>query len=125
MTFGGWDIRLLYALGVVPTDARLAFLHAWQALEGGTARNNPFNTTLRLPGSWNYNRAGVQNYVDALQGLSATLLTIRLDYYVGVRAALSAPHLSAVQIATRAASSLDKWGTGGAKVVRLLQQQSR
>jgi hypothetical protein len=45
--------------------------------EGGFARNNPFNTTLRLPGSTNYNSVGVQNYNDPAQGVTATVKTLK------------------------------------------------
>ena len=58
-------------------------LHTRRALqaelqaEGGFARNNPFNTTLRLPGSTSYNWVGVQNYVDPAQGVEATVKTLK------------------------------------------------
>lgn len=58
-------------------------LHTRRALqaelqaEGGSARNNPFNTTLRLPGSTSYNWVGVQNYIDPAQGVEATTKTLK------------------------------------------------
>jgi len=57
---------------------------AWQAqmqAEGGSAAYNPFNTTLRMPGSTDYNKlpngVAVQNYVSAAQGIEATVKTLR------------------------------------------------
>lgn len=58
-------------------------LHTRRALqaelqaEGGFARNNPFNTTLRLPGSTTYNFVGVQNYINPAQGVEATVKTLK------------------------------------------------
>lgn len=112
MTFPGWDSRLLGALGVTPTRARLAFLHAWAACEGGSARFNPLNTTFHLAGATDFNSAGVKHYLDAHQGTAATLLTMRLHFYDELRAALATDHLMAEQIARRSARSLDVWGTG-------------
>ena len=104
-------------MGVDPSPARVAFLRAWAACEGGDARWNPMNTTLRLPGSTSYNRAGVQHYLDALHGLSATLLTLRLPSYTAIREALHAPHLTAHQIAERSHHALITWGTNPTCVI--------
>lgn len=52
---------------------------AWQAqmqAEGGDAAFNPFNTTLKMPGSTDYNSVHVQNYVSAEQGIEATAKTL-------------------------------------------------
>jgi hypothetical protein len=49
--------------------------------EGGNAENNPYNTTLKMPGSTDYNfiRPGiaVQNYVSPKQGQEATIKTFK------------------------------------------------
>lgn len=49
--------------------------------EGGSAENNPYNTTLKMPGSTDYNfiRPGiaVQNYVSPKQGQEATIKTFK------------------------------------------------
>ena len=117
MTWNGWEHELLGAMGIKPSAARLSFLRAWAACEGGTARFNPFNTTLELAGATRYNRAGVRSYSDRYQGLAATLLTLRLPYYDALRKALAAPNLSAVAIARRSTVALDTWGTGTACIL--------
>lgn len=111
MTFYRWAPRVLLALDIVPTTPRLAFLRAWQRCEGGTADNNPLNTTMRVDGSWNYNSAGVQNYPTPVSGLAATLLTLRLPAYAELRHALRARNLSARAIASLSAEAVRTWGT--------------
>jgi len=120
-TWTGWESELLGALGEHATRPRIRFLRAWAACEGGTARFNPLNTTLYLSGSTAYNRAGVRNYDDAIMGLAATLLTIRLGYYSGIRAALRATDITAAQIALRSRSGIRTWGTNPDCVIRRLQ----
>jgi hypothetical protein len=120
--FHNYGRRLLAGLDIVPTAARLEFLHAWQRCEGGAARNNPWNTTERVPGSTLLpgNPAGVQEYPDDVAGLAATLLTIRLRPYLPMVAALRTDGLTAQQIARRSLTALDVWGTGGARVLAAL-----
>lgn len=120
MKFPDWDIKLLTALGAPPNPSRLAFLRAWQACEGGTARHNPLNTTYIVNGSTLYNHAGVRNYADPLMGLAATLLTLRLPMYSAIRQALVTPGLTAVAIARKSESGLGTWGTGSACILRQL-----
>lgn len=111
VTFPHWDDRLLEAMGLAPTPARRLFLQAWAACEGGTAHYNPLNTTLKVAGSTTYNSAGVQNFPDELAGIAATLLTLRLHFYVQLRAALATPSLSALDILGRSDSAIRTWGT--------------
>lgn len=111
MTWPQWDEQLLSALGVAPTPPRRAFLAAWAACEGGHASFNPLNTTFNLTGATLYNPQGVKDYRDRLQGLAATLLTLRLSYYADLRAALAAPNLTAKQILERSSRSVRSWGT--------------
>lgn len=108
-------------MGVRPTLPRRAFLAAWAECEGGTARYNPLNTTLRLPGSTHYNSAGVQHYEDRLQGLAATLLTLRLGYYQELRRALDKPRIGALRILQLSESSIRTWGTNPACIQRVLE----
>jgi len=66
------------------TEENLKFLKAWRQSEGGTALNNPFNTTLNLPKDdkiSNYNSIGVKNYSTPNYGIEATVRTILLPYY--------------------------------------------
>jgi len=111
VTYPNWQHRLLEAMGLPPTAARISFLTAWAMCEGGTAKWNPLNTTLKLPGSTKYNDAGVQHYADDLQGVAATLLTIRLPYYRDIRRALLTQQ-TASAIARSSTRGLQTWGTG-------------
>lgn len=121
MTFPHWDTRLLQAMGITPTAARLRFLQAWAACEGGTAAFNPMNTTMPVNGSTNFNSVGVKQYPDELAGLAATLLTLRLHFYADIRAALRREHLSALEIAEASAHGLATWGTGSGCILRSLR----
>lgn len=123
MKYPGYRLTLLAALNVGPSNGRMAFLDAWQQAEGGTARFNAWNTTLRLPGSTSYNTVGVQHYQDELQGNAATLLTIRLHAYDDLRAALRMPGLSAEEIVHRSARGLTTWGTGTAGILAVLARE--
>lgn len=48
---------------------------AWLQSEGGSARNNPTNTTLPKPGATNYNSVGVKNFPTQQVGIEATVET--------------------------------------------------
>jgi hypothetical protein len=120
-TFKDFDRRILAALDAPATKENLRFLQAWAACEGGNARNNPFNTTLRLAGSTPYNRAGVQHFPDPLAGLAATLLTLRLSYYRPLVAALVAGNHDAERITELGAAALKTWGTGTSCILGTLR----
>jgi len=68
---------VLKCLGAEPTKSNLLFLYAWRQAEGGKAKNNPFNTTLKMPGATNYNSVGVKNYQTPEQGIEATCKTLK------------------------------------------------
>lgn len=77
MTRGAFAREVMKRLGI---DSTLHTRRAWQAelqAEGGSARNNPTNTTLPMPGATNYNSVGVKNYVSGLQGVEATVKTLQ------------------------------------------------
>lgn len=81
-------------LGAPATKANLASMAAWAAREGCwgcVGANNPLDTTLPGPGSWNFNNlgggAGVQNYPTASEGAQATASTL-LGGYPSVVSAL-------------------------------------
>ena len=85
---------VLFGLGAAPSKQSINNLLMWQRMEGGnwnnTARFNPLNTSLQLPGSVNYNslldpsnskyvapgKSGVQAYTSWDQGLKATISTL-------------------------------------------------
>ena len=120
MIWPGWEHQLLSAMGRASTKPRVEFLRAWADCEGGSARFNPLNTTLRVPGSSSYNSAGVQHYEDRLQGLAATLLTIRLSHYAGVRDALGRRGIGSRRILQLSESGIRTWGTNPACIERAL-----
>lgn len=76
------SIVLLHRLGIPVTSNRVAGLVAFAAIEGGHwAPNlrgsfNPWNTTLRLPGSRSITPIGVQAYKDWSQGIEANAKTM-------------------------------------------------
>lgn len=121
MTFDGWQRAILSGLGVATSKERSRFLSGWAACEGGTARFNPLNTTLRLAGSERFNSAGVQSYQDELQGVAATLLTLRLVYYGKLRHALRTPGIGADDILRASAQDIAKWGTNPDCIKRWLR----
>ena len=103
--------QLLNKLGAPQTDGNLLFLKAWRQAEGGMAKYNPFNTTLRLSGSTTYNTVGVQNYSDINQGVQATADTLTKSggYYNGIVSAL-VQGISSQKEAQSLATSLQQKG---------------
>ncbi len=101
----------------------VAALEAWQAVEGGagpqygdpanTAAYNPYNTTLRVPGSKTVSggpaaKAGVQAYSSWQQGIAATVATLSEPAYAGVVSDLVSGAPTAV---TEEAIVSSPWGT--------------
>jgi hypothetical protein len=74
-------IRVLEAMGVLPTSNNVNILKYWQTFEGGNAKNNPLNTTYKVSGATDYNTAKVKNYQTPEDGISATARTLLLNYY--------------------------------------------
>lgn len=68
---------VLKCLGAEPTKSNMLFMYAWRQAEGGKAKNNPFNTTLKMPGATNYNSVGVKNYETPEKGIEATCKTLK------------------------------------------------
>jgi len=102
----------LNALGDPVSSPNVSAIVAWEAAEGGhwhnSAEFNPLNTTLVLDGSHAINSAGVQSYSSWDVGVTATVDTINLSPYGGVRSALHAG-TSATAVANAVAAS--PWGT--------------
>lgn len=75
---------VLKLLDAPESDENLKFLKAWRQAEGGTATNNPLNTTFKLSkdeNATNYNYKGVKNYSTPNFGIEATAKTLLLPYY--------------------------------------------
>jgi hypothetical protein len=103
--------KILSCLGAEPTKGNMSFFYAWRQAEGGSAANNPFNTTKKMPGATTYknNTHGVKNYKSVEHGIEATCKTLKLNYYTdivnGLKNDVGLKKLSRM-------SSLKKWGTG-------------
>jgi hypothetical protein len=68
---------VLKCLGAEPTKSNMLFMYAWRQAEGGKAKNNPFNTTFKMPGATSYNSVGVKNYETPEKGIEATCKTLK------------------------------------------------
>jgi hypothetical protein len=126
MLWGEFGRKVTQGLGAAVTlHTRRAWAAEMQA-EGGGARFNPFNTTLRMPGSTNYNSVGVQNYVTAAQGVEATVKTLKENGhgYEKIRKLLRANGSAAEILKAIGASD---WGTSGTVALAVLEdiQHSR
>lgn len=111
---------ILDGIGAPTTDENLKFLKAWRQAEGGTAANNPFNTTYKLDvdqDKTDYNSVGVKNYSTPEHGIAATIKTLRLPYYKNIVSGLQ-NDAGASNIASNT-DELKTWGTG-AGVARVL-----
>jgi cell wall-associated NlpC family hydrolase len=104
-----WQVQILHGLGAPVTQDNLTFLNAWTKAEGGSASNNPFNTTQQAPGASTYNSVGVRNYGSPQQGISATIQTLTNGRYGNILSALK-QGTDARAAATALANS--PWGTG-------------
>src|SRR5664279_619409 len=102
----------LNAIPEPDTPQNVAAVVAWELAEGGNwhnaARLNPLDTTQMESGSSAINKVGVQAYTNWLQGVQATVTTIKNGNYLGVLSALHAGN-SATAVAQAVGSS--KWGT--------------
>ena len=105
-------VALLKTLGDPLTPQNIQALVAWCQHEGGAwnspAHFNPFNTSLKMPGSHAINGDGVQSYTSWSEGLTATVATLNSPSYRRILAALSAG--SSVQAVESAVAS-SPWGT--------------
>jgi hypothetical protein len=116
--------KLLKKLSAPVTDENLKFLYAWRQSEGDGGRFNPFNTTLKKPGSTFFNylndkkTLGVQNYNSQEQGLEATYDTLKHKRYKCIVDGLK-NDIGAKEITDRCRPELKTWGTGDliAKVI--------
>jgi murein DD-endopeptidase MepM/ murein hydrolase activator NlpD len=113
----GWEQEVLAGIGAKPTPENIRAVHAWQRAEGGTASNNPFNTTQPAAGATDYNSVHVKNYTSPDQGIRATIDTLNNGRY--------APIISAFRKGENAYSVADAltktpWGSSGSLVREIL-----
>lgn len=97
--------------GWLDQPAQVEALVCGMALEDSHATWNPLDTTEPWEGATDYNSIGVRNYPDETAGILATVATLRLDYYTGVRAALANPRATSYDILTAFGDS--PWGGVG------------
>jgi hypothetical protein len=111
---------LLASLGAPASPANLQAVTSWEAAEGGnwhnTARFNPLNTSLQLPGSVNYQTGkpgpGVQAYTSWAQGVQATDQTLTgSNPAYGYAPIVADLRNSAGTQALSSSVSASKWGT--------------
>lgn len=104
---------VLDCLGAPKTDSNMLFLYAWRQAEGGTAKNNPFNTTykkgLKSDQYSDYNSAGVKNYETKQIGINSTCETLKLNRYKDIVESLKSGN-AFEKIENM--KSLKTWGTG-------------
>src|SRR5258706_5009461 len=103
---GAWCRGVLTGIGLGPTATnrrktrrRVTAMLAWKRAENGARpcngvpgegpAFNGFATTERMPGSTDYNSVPVQNYLDAQQGVDATVKTLENGRYQGILDALA------------------------------------
>jgi hypothetical protein len=126
---------ILESIGAPKSENNLKFLAAWRQAEGGSAKNNPFNTTFNLDSDSSmtyYNcidkngkatkptegekkcpsgyKPGVKNYSSKNYGLEATVKTLKNGRYSCIVNGLK-EEKDPKEIAK--CDDLDTWGTGG------------
>ncbi len=121
MTRGEFARRLLRRLDAPATHHNLVALVTWMQAEGSDAAFNPLATTRRMPGSSDFNSAGVQNYASAHDGVEATAATLH-EVGHGYRRIVVALRSSAPAKATIDAVGDSEWGTDGDLLRRVLPE---
>lgn len=86
---GQFAAHVLRGLGIPVTQLSVTKLMAWEQQEGGnwhnSARYNPLNTTLALPGAGNTGTQGnIKVYTSWQQGIEATVKTLQAPSYGGI-----------------------------------------
>jgi hypothetical protein len=100
---------ILKCIGAKPTKTNLMFMYAWRQAEGGSAKNNPFNTTLKWNNATNYNSVGVKNYQTPEDGIQATCKTLQHSRYNNIVQGFK-NDVGLSNLANAVTNS--KWGTG-------------
>jgi hypothetical protein len=95
---GTWINGVLLLLGAPRTEANRKFLWGWWQCEGGnygpkgnvypSPKFNWLSTTQSMFGATNYNEIGVKNYLTWIQGVRATVKTLKNGRYDDILIAL-------------------------------------
>jgi len=111
-----WATDLLKAIGNSnPSLKTMYWVVGWTDYESsaGGAAYNLLNTTQRMPGSWNFNSGGVQNFTSYSQGIQANAIVLENGYYPVLLAALRSNSLASLTTPPASMQSeLGTWGTG-------------
>lgn len=102
-------VDLLRAINAPLYNGNIVAILAWIQAEGGNAKCNPLNTTQPATNASDYNSVHVKNYTNYSVGLAATVLTLALPRYAGIRDALNR------RVSTKdvlEAVNASDWGTG-------------
>lgn len=123
--------EILKGIGAPITPDNMEFLYAWRQSEGGQAKNNPFNTTHHKPGASFYNCLsknsegkciqGVKNYQQDMDGIQATIDTLRNGRYDNIINSLKSGKDS---MKTAMELKNSPWGTGDLTIKVLKGYQS-
>jgi hypothetical protein len=106
-----------------PGPEQMRLLEAWQRAEGGTAKWNPLNTTLHLPGWYtypDYNSAMVTNFTKATYGVMATAATLINGHYNGILGWLQAGSTPAETCVNEHRDEFTTWGTNPDTILGVL-----
>ncbi len=104
--------KVLQSVGIPVNKTSVGKFVAWEKQEGGhwnnTARYNPLNTTLALPGAANTGTQGnIKVYNSWQQGIEATVKTLKAPSYAGILANLKSGTVADFKIAV----NTSPWGT--------------
>lgn len=120
-----WATQFVQALGYAPTPTNVAQVSAWARAESGGVGtyNNPLNTTLHEPGSYDVNYNGgypVQGYPTTQEGIQADVSALQGNFrnYSAIRADLQSGTASNAQFASDVGGS--PWGTSGSLIGSIL-----
>lgn len=113
-----WAAAFCLGIGAPATKANRQAIVSWIQAEGGTAKWNPLNSTLKVDGSWDYNKVPVQNYPSYVKGLGASVATLldgaeMVGDPYGYRPILFNLKSNRGSIRVLRAVERSQWGTGG------------
>lgn len=116
ITRGDFAVHFLAAQNFPTAPNNIVAMLAWMRSEQGdneypnVAVYNPLDTTQPMPGSWDFNSAGVKNYRTFDDGITASVTTLAAGFqgYVQIRACLRS---AADPFVTAAAIDGSVWGS--------------
>lgn len=126
--------RFMGMLELARTHEVERFITAWIRSEGGNARWNPLNSSLKLSGTVNwteakdYNSIPVRNYKYAIAGVVANVLTLaqrnadgETNVYATLLNNLRDSSLTAEEIVSTSQTDIKRWGTSPTVMLDVLK----